>query len=154
VYELKTRIQKTTVVSFVLMFLCSCARSYSSQYFSYPPDSKPHENDWTYFCKIIIWDPFGNRPVEKGKRKIEIVINDKNKNKVLEDKFEIESASVETKIKWMELKQITFDLYEVGHKHAEDEYNKLLIKEGPKHLVTLNYICSGKKYIKSITEQG
>jgi hypothetical protein len=135
------------------MLFSSCSRSYSFQAFSYPPDSQPHENNWTYICKVIDWQQTGKRQVEKGKRKIEIIINDRNKNNVLEDTLEIESASIETKIQWAELEQLTLDLYEVGNEYAEDEYNKQLIKEGPKHLITLNYVWDGKKYIKRGTEQ-
>lgn len=134
------------------MLCISCSRSYSFQVFSFPPYNQPHENNWTYLCKVTNWQQIGKHPVTKGKRKIEILILDKNKNKVLEDTFEIESASIETKIKWVEFKRLTLDFYEVGNKYAEDEYNKQLIQEGPKYLITLNYIWDGIKYTKSNTE--
>ena len=44
-------------------------------------------------------------------------------------------------------------MYEVGNEYAEDEYNQQLIKEGPKHLITLHYVWDGIKYIKSDIEQ-
>jgi hypothetical protein len=134
------------------MLFASCSRSYSIQAFSFPPGSKPHESNWTYICKVIDWQQIGKNHVEKGKRNIEIIISDKNKKNVLEDSFEIESASIRTNIKWLQLKHLTLELYEVGNKYADDEYNKNLLNKGPRHLITLNYVWDGEKYVKSITE--
>lgn len=149
---MKSTIHKIAALSLFLMLFCGCSRTYSGQYFSFPPGTKPHENNWEYLCKIINWQQLGKHPVEKGKRKIEITINDKDKNKVLEDAFEIESASIETKIKWEKFEKISLDLYEVGNQYADDDYNKQLITTGPRHLTTLKYVWDGKKYIKSVTE--
>ncbi len=151
---MKIRINKISVIFLAFLFLYSCARSYSGQYFSFPPGSEPHENDWTHLCKIIVWDPFGKRPIERGKRKIQVFIQDKDKNNVLTDKFVLESASIESKVRWEKFERITLYIYEVGNKFAEDDYNKRLIKAGPKHLITLRYLWDGKKYIKNVTEQG
>lgn len=61
--KMNLRINKTSVIFFAFLLLYSCARSYSGQDFSFPPGSKPHENDWIYLCKIIVSDPFGKRPI-------------------------------------------------------------------------------------------
>ena len=150
---MKIKTQQITTILFALLFLSGCSRSYSGQIFSFPPGSKPHENDWTYLCKVIDWAPRGKNATEKGKRKIQIIIHDKNKNNVLWDEFELESASIESKIQWIKFENVTLDLYERGNEYAEDDYNKKLIKSGPKHLITLNYVWDGKKYIRSSTEQ-
>ena len=134
------------------LFLFSCSRSYNSQYFSFPPGSKPHEDDWTYLCQIISWDPFWKNSTEKGNRKVQIFIQDTEKHDLLQDELKVESASIDAKIKWEDRQHIELMLYERGNEYAEDEYNKLLIKNGPRHLVTLNYFWNGEKYIKNDTE--
>ncbi len=151
---MKNYFKKITALLFTLILFSSCSRDYSFQSFAFPPDSQPHENNWSYLCKVIYWQQAGKVPVEKGKRKIEIIINDKNKNKVLEDTFEIVSTSIETKIQWTEFERLVLNIYEKGNKYAEDEYNKKLIKDGPKHLITISYVWDGNKYIKSKTEPG
>jgi hypothetical protein len=95
----------------------------------------------------------GKKATDKGNRKIQIIITDKNKANVLKGAFELESASIESKIKWEQMESLSLDLYEIGNRFAEDEYNKKSIKESPKHLITLNYVWDGKKYIRGGTEQ-
>ncbi|MFZ5564048.1 MAG: hypothetical protein ACOZBW_08335 [Thermodesulfobacteriota bacterium] len=143
---------QTLAIVTAMLLLCSCSRSYSGEFFSFPPRSKPHENNWTYLCQVTNWAPFGKNATERGNRKIQIIVNDKNKTKMLEDEFELVSASIRSKITWERIEKLSLDLYEVGNKFAEDDYNKKLIEEGPRHLITLNYIWDGKKYIKSNTE--
>jgi hypothetical protein len=132
--------------------LCSCSRSYSFQAFSYPPGSKPHETNWTYLLKVISWDPRGMHPVERGKRDIDIIINDKTKNTILEDKIELESASIRSEVRWTNFERLTLDIYEVGNEYANDSYNKKRIAKGRKLLKTLIYVWDGKKYIRHNTE--
>ena len=67
--------------------------------------------------------------------------------------MELESASIDCKIQWSEFERLTLNLYESGNKFANDEYNMSLIKEGPKHLITLTYVWDADKYVKSNTEQ-
>jgi hypothetical protein len=148
---LKIKIHEISAAIIVLLLLCSCSRSYTGQFFSFPPGSKPHENDWTYLCQVIYWAPLGKKGTDKGKRKIQVIITDKNN--VLREEFELESASIESKIQWENLEGVTLDLYERGNQFAEDEYNNQLLKEGPRHLITLSYTWDGKKYIKNETEQ-
>ena len=104
-------------------------------------------------CQVIDWAPWGKKATEKGERKIQIIITDKNKTNVLREELVLESASIKSKIKWDNLESLTLDLYEIGNQFAEDHYNKQLIKEGPRHLITLSYEWDGKKYINSGTEQ-
>jgi len=136
-----------------LLFLFACSRSYSGFFFSYPADSKPHENNWTYLGKIIAWDPFLKKPTDKGIRKIQIIVQDKEKNVVLEDKLEFNCAPISREIIWSTLEKLNIKIYERGNPFAEDEYNKRLIKEGPRLLISLLYIWDGEKYIKEGTEQ-
>ncbi len=66
--------------------------------------------------------------------------------------MEFESASIASKIQWEESERLTLDIYERGNQFAEDDYNKQLTEEGPRHLITLSYAWDGNKYIKSDTE--
>jgi hypothetical protein len=91
-------------------------------------------------------------PVERGKRDIDIIINDKTKNTVLEDKIELESASIRSEVKWTNFERLTLDIYEVGNEYADDSYNKKRIAEGRKLLKTLIYVWDGEKYIRNNTE--
>ena len=145
---------KIFILFLSIIVLCSCSQSYSFQAFSYPPESQPHETNWMYLCKVISWDPRGKHPVEKGKREIEIIIVDKTQNMVLEDKFEIESASIRSEIRWANFEILTLEIYEVGNEYADDSDNKKLVMEGRKHLKTLSYIWNGKKFINKNTEPG
>jgi hypothetical protein len=149
---MKIKIYQVIALFLALLYLCAWSHSNNFQVFSFPPGSKPHQDNWTYLCKVIDWAPFGKASVEKGKRKIDIIIHDKSKINVLQDTLEIESASIETKIKWYKFEHITLSLYERGNEYAKDEYNKRLIKEGRKHLVTLSYVWNGEKYTKKSTQ--
>lgn len=151
--KMKNKVHQISTLLFILLLLFSCSRSYNGQYFSFPPGSKPHENNWTYLCKVISWDPVGKEPTDKGNRKIQIIIHDKEKNNLLRDEFELVSASINSRIKWENRKHLNLEIYERGNQFAEDDYNKQLIKEGPRHLITLSYVWVGNKYIKSDTEQ-
>ena len=137
-----------------LLFFTSCyRRSYSGQFFSFPPESKPHESSWTYQGQIIAWDPFGKTGTDKCKRKIEIYIKNKNDDNVLRDNFDLNCASLRGKIHWVKFEKLTIELFEEGNKFANDEYNKLLLKEGPKLLITLNYVWNENKFIKATQNQ-
>ncbi len=145
---MKRKFNLTIVQLFFVFLLCSCSRSYTTISFSYPPNSEPHENNWAYIGQILTWDPLGNKSTEKGKRKIEIKIKDKNNKNVLHDTFELECASVDRNIHWEKFENLNIELFEKGNQFATDEYNERLIKEGPMHLLTLNYIWNGNGFIK------
>lgn len=117
--------------------------------FSFPPGSKPHESIWTYQGQRISWDPFGKTGTEKCKRKIEIYIKNKDYDNVLRANLDLNCASVRGKIHWVKFEELTIELFEEGNTFATDEYNKWLLKEGPKLLLTLNYIWNENKFIKA-----
>jgi hypothetical protein len=143
--------RKMKFVIYIILFLlpiCSCSRSYTFTAFSYPPTSKPHEDNWTYFGKVLIWDPVGKQPTEKGKRNLEITIHDRNKKVVLHDKITITSASMDAKVRWDQFKHIEIDLFERGNEYSKDEYNQKLLQNGPILLVTLKYVWTGNQFEK------
>ena len=83
-----------------------------------------------------------------GQRKIEIFIYDKKENKLLHDEIILDCASLEREISWDKFDSLTIKLYERGNQFANNEYNKKLIKEGQRHLITLNYSWNGNKFTK------
>ncbi|MCP3876249.1 MAG: hypothetical protein GY699_24290 [Desulfobacteraceae bacterium] len=145
---MKLNFKHITIAFFTLFLIFGCSRSYSIFFFSYPADSQPHENNWTHLGKIIAWDPRGKKATEQGKRKIEIIIHDKKESKLLHDEIELVSSMLDKKIIWNEFENLQIMLYESGNEFVEDEYNKKLVKEGPRHLITLNYYWNGSKFIK------
>lgn len=151
---MKIRFFFISFIMITLLFFNSCyRRSYSGQFFSFPPGSNPHESSWTYQGQIIAWDPFGKTGTEKGKRKIEIYIKNKNDDNVLRDNFDLNCASIRAKIHWVKFEELTIELFEEGNKFATDEYNKWLLKKGPKLLLTLNYVWNENKFIKAAPNQ-
>ena len=68
--------------------------------------------------------------------------------KLLHDEIELVSSMLDKKIIWNKFESLQIMLYESGNEYAEDEYNKKLVKEGPRHLITLNYYWNGSKFIK------
>ena len=146
---MKMKINITFLILLSLFFFNGCARSYNVQLFSFPPETKPHESGWIYLGQIVSWDPFGKKSTDKGKREIEINITDKNKKAILQDKLQIDCATLEGNIHWDKFEMLTIELNETGNPYSEDEYNKNLTKEGPRHLVTLSYVWNGSEFIKN-----
>ena len=113
--------------------------NYAFKVFSYPPGSKPHESDWEYFGKVVHYSKEKGPLTNKSKKYVEIVIYDREKNKLLEDKYTFQCASIEATIAWEEFEDLQISLFERGSKHAEDDYNKELLKKGPVLLIELKY---------------
>ena len=123
----------------MLLFVASCNGSeYTTQHFTFPPGSKPHENNWQYTALVIVTS--NQSPItKKSKKNVKIEIYDKSKKIFLSDKFEFISASIRANVAWEEFEEIRVELLEVGNRFAEDDYNKQLIKSGPNKLLNLTY---------------
>lgn len=150
--RIEMKSHKVIAIIFSMFLLTSCCRSFGSQLFSYPPGSKPHENNWTYFGVVRQWEPNFKALSQRGKRKIEIIVSDKSDHKVLEDSFQIDSAYIHPEINWTTFEELSINLYEEGNKFASDDYNKQLIKEGPRKLNTLLYSWTGNKFVRKSSE--
>ena len=154
---MKRRFDISIAVLTCLLFLAACSGSYSGYHFSYPPGSEPHENNWTHLGKILVWDPYGKGTTDRAEKKVEITIVDKNKKNILRHKIKQTSASISQEVYWEEFGRITIKLFEVGNKYAEDQYNKHLVEQGPKHLITLSFSWDGDKFVytpnKSLKER-
>ncbi len=135
---------------FILLFLLtSCVEHYTGQFFSFPPGSKPHTNDWLYLGDITITSD--KLPLTaKSNRNVNIKINDKNKRLFLNEDLTFNCASIRANIVWNEFEKIIIELYEEGNPYSEDEYNKQLIISGSNHLITLiyKYDPKNKKFIR------
>lgn len=147
------RICQLLAVAIVLSLLGACSRGYSGQHFSYPPGSKPHEDNWQYAGVVRQWEPLFKSIAEKGKRKVDIVVTTKDYRKVLEDSFHVESAGLRPRITWNRFAELVIVLYEEGNQFADDEYNKKLIREGPRKIAILLYDWNGEGFVKKSSEQ-
>ncbi len=122
----------------LLPILVSCHTEYTTQHFSFPPGSKPHENDWKYTALIIVSS--NESPItKKSKKNVQIKVYDKNKTYFLKDEFEFVSASIDANVVWDNFEEIKIELVEVGNEFAEDDYNNQLVKSGPNVLLSLIY---------------
>lgn len=123
----------------ILLFAVSCRNTeYDGLYFSFPPGSKPHENDWKYTGVITVTS--NQSPITaKSKKKVNIKIYDKSKTIYLDEDFEFDSASIDANVVWEKFEELRVELAEVGNDFAEDPYNKQLVKSGPNKLLNLTY---------------
>ena len=123
----------------ILLISTSCHKvEYTGQNFSFPPGSKPHENDWEYMTQVLV-SSYTTPITKKSKKNVQIKIYDKNKTFLLRDKFEFICASIDATAVWEKFEEIKVDLLEVGNQFAEDDYNKKLVKFGPNKLLSLTY---------------
>jgi hypothetical protein len=122
-----------------LVALLSCRTEYSTQHFSFPPGSKPHENDWKYTGLVIVSSR--HSPIAaRSKKHIRIRIFDKARTEFLDDSVECDCASVRANAVWQTFDDFAVELVEVGNPFREnDPYNADLVKTGPRHLFTLRY---------------
>ena len=142
------------LLTVMLLTLISCQKEYTTQHFSFPPGSKPHENDWSHTALIIVSSD--ESPITKrSQKKVDIKVYDKNKETLLDASFEFISSSIAANVEWEKLEDLKIELFEVGNKYAEDKYNTELIKSGPKKLMKINFRYNQKreKFEKVILEK-
>jgi hypothetical protein len=123
----------------LLLASSSCTGAdYTTQHFSFPPGSKPHENDWQYSALVIVSS--NKSPITKKSRKyVKIKVYDKYKANLLTDEFEVLSASITAKVVWDKFDELNIELFEEGNEFADDDYNKSLVSHGPKKLLNKSY---------------
>lgn len=113
-------------------------KAYSTKFFSYPPKSKPHENNWQYFGSIkMVSSKKGAFSILSDKT-VYLSIKDRNNKNYLSDKIQFECGGIKASIKWDQFDTLEITLNEIGSKHVNDNYNKQLLKKGPnclKHLI-------------------
>jgi len=133
------------------MVIVNCRGSvYSFYAFSYPPSSKPHEDNWEYLGKVIVASNEVGALSKKSKKGVQIIVVNKLKQTVLSDDLKFVCGSIDAKIIWQQFEEIEITLYEIGNPYAEDEYNKELIVKGPNRIAHLEYLFDNvsKKFKK------
>jgi hypothetical protein len=138
---------KTILVPMLLMFfyISSCSGAeYTTQHFSFPLGTKPHDNNWQYLGMVVVSSAKSGPITQKSTKKVKIKISGKNEQIYLEDNFEFISASIRAKVTWNNFDYIEVELMEVGNKFAKDPYNAQLIKSGPRNLRSLVYKYDGE----------
>jgi len=140
------------LIIFIIMLLSSCLKvEYSTQLFSFPPESKPHVHNWQYLLIINVFT--SQKPIsKKSKKKVQLKIIDKKKNILLDDSYYLYCASVNASVVWKNFKTINIELLEVGNKYAVDRHNIYLLKSGPTKLMDLLYTYKNKHYIKVLKQ--
>lgn len=145
--------RKALIIGLCIMLLSivNCnGNEYTTKHFSFPPSSKPHENDWQYTALVIVTSK--QRPItNKSKKKVEITIYDRSKNIYLDEYFEFDSASIDANVVWEKFDEFRVELVEVGNEFAKDDYNKKLLTSGQNELLKLTYKYNqeDKKFKKS-----
>lgn len=125
------------ILLFLTIFACRGA-DYTGQYFSFPPGSKPHENNWQYTALVIVKS--NHSPIsDKSRKTVTFKIYDKNINIYLKEDFVFDCASVRASLEWEKFEEVKIYLDEVGNEFAKDAHNKLLRKIGPIRLAIFTY---------------
>lgn len=132
----------TTLLSIALMFACSQSE-YTMQYFTFPVETQPHNNNWEYIGKIKVAS--NKKPITtKSMKMVELTIHNKSDDVLLKEVFEFNGASIRGEVSWKTFEKLNITLFEVGNKFANDSYNKNLIIKGPKLLITKSYHYNSK----------
>lgn len=129
--------------AFFVLFLFtiqSCSASnFTTQHFSFPPESQPHETHWQYIGFVKVSSSDNQAITKKSKKDVWVKIVDKEEREVLNEKMQFDSASIQSTIIWIEHDSIQIELHEVGNKYSNDSYNNDLLKSGPVLLAIINY---------------
>lgn len=136
--NMETRKYFLLLLTLMLPIFVSCQTEYTTQHFSFPPGSKPHENNWEYTALIVVSS--SESPITKRSNKnVEIKVYNRNKDTLLKEDFEFISAAIDANVVWEKFEDLSVDLLEVGNEYAKDTYNKQLLKSGPNRLLELTY---------------
>lgn len=147
---LKINILFLLIIFELLQYGCY-REAYTVQFFSYPPDSKPHEDNWEYRGTVAITQEEKGSFAKKTHKTIKINIKDRTKTDYLFDEFKFFCAGIDAVIKWEHFEKLDISLLEVGNKFEDDDYNRQLLKKGPNELIQLNYTYdpSLSKFVRS-----
>jgi len=118
----------------LLISLTACKGSYSFNLFSFPPNTKPHENHWTYLGKIVVYDNPAFFSTKPPKKTLEISISDTQGNTLLTDKVNVVGVSFRYHIEWEASDNLLINVSESGQSASNP-------------LVSLNYQLKNNKFI-------
>ena len=139
------------IIFCLLLINIGCSKkNYSGKWFSYPPNSKPHEDSWEYRGSIIITQKEKGSFTKKTHKTIQINIKDREKTEYLDDVIQIYCAGIDAVIEWGHFEKLDISLLEVGNKYEDDDYNMQLLKKGPNKLTQLKYTydSSLRKFVR------
>jgi len=137
--------------------VAACSGSeYTGQYFSYPPSSKPYENNWTYIGNIVVWGSSEGSVCKLSKKIVRIAIEDKKGRELLSDKLEFNKGCIRSTIEWSDFSKVVITLSEEGNKYTNDDYNRKLLKMGANRfkVLTYNFNESLNKFVRKEKEKG
>lgn len=128
-----------------LLFVGGCQpRQYSAHYFSFPPQSQP-ESGWQYLLKVTSSTEAKGSEYRKSEKDVSIVIEDRQKRRLLDDRLRFNCASIESSATWGKFEEIQVDLVEVGNEYRgsearhNDPYSVALARSGPRQFAHLLY---------------
>ena len=120
---------------------------YSSPYaFSldtYPPNSTPHENNWTHSLKIVTRPADGGSFSEKSPKNIWLSVYDKSENILYENKLTLSVYSIDREVDWNSFEEISIELFD---RHTAFKGNKVdKSKSYSKHIKTINLVFDSQQ---------
>lgn len=124
----------------LLALLTSCGPgNYTSQLASYPPGSDPATRDWQY--RMAIDAATYGQTVLRNTKRVRVTIRGSDWDLLLDDRFQLTSASIRAKIAWKQPDYVEVRLFEEGNEFTadRDSYNEELVASGPRELETLAY---------------
>jgi hypothetical protein len=120
---------------FLALIIGCQSRSYTFFAFSFPPESVPHESGWTHIGKVVVWTQPGRNFIERYEKEIVILVEDTERNTLLEDRIKVVAGSIESKISWNRFEELEIVLYENLNNSSEDSSGTSSLNE----LVILSY---------------
>lgn len=130
----------------LVMIISGCKGvAYTTTYFSYPPNTKPHEDNWEYLCKIVVSSREPGPLTKQSEKTVRISVVDRQERILLEDKMEFNCAGIETSASWAAFPEIDIVLVESGD-NLVSKYNDDRGKaEHRRDLFELKYLYDPKK---------
>jgi len=122
------------LIVILLTTLTACTSSYSFKLFSFPPNTQPHDNDWTYLGKIVVYDKPGISSTEMAEKTLEITVTDTQGNELLTDHVIVVGGSFRYHIQWESLENLHIEV---------NAANSTALKP----LLSLNYQLINHKFI-------
>jgi hypothetical protein len=120
--------------------ICIRENAVFTQYFSYPPNSQPHENNWLYFGQVF----FEETSLEKTKRNIGVTVKDRQEKYILKDTISVTGKQINAYVTWHDFEQIKIVFYDGPSMRHDDFENK---KESVKILKEITYVFNKDKGI-------
>jgi hypothetical protein len=121
-----------------LVVLSSCRTEYTTQHFSFPPTSKPHEGNWEYTGLVVVSST--RSPItERSRKRIRIRIYDKAGTDLLDDSMGCDCASIRASAVWEKFDDFELTLVEVEKPVRADHNSGQVEESAHRELFKLKY---------------